>query len=102
MVQLLSLKRICSFQPIIEEEIAATIKLISRSCPTSSVIDLRLVLQLLFGGIMSRVALGKKYGGLREFLEALKEMGELLGHVRWIGIHNNDNRVGNGRTNEAS
>ncbi|RWR83686.1 Cytochrome P450 71A1 [Cinnamomum micranthum f. kanehirae] len=82
MLQLLSLKRISSFQPIIEEEIAATIKLISRSCPTSSVIDLRLVLQLLFSGIISRVALGKKYGGIKEFLEALKEMGELLGAVR--------------------
>lgn len=57
-------------------------KLISQSCSTSSAIDLRLVLESLFYGIMSRVALGKKYGGGREFLEALKEVGELLGGVR--------------------
>lgn len=82
MLQLLSPKKVTSFQSIIEEEVAATMKLISQYCSTSSAIDLRLVLESLFYGIMSRVALGKKYGGGREFLKALKEMGELLGGVR--------------------
>lgn len=50
---------------------------VSRSCPTSSAVDLRHVLTKLTNGIISRVTLGKKYGD--EFLDIVREYVALLG-----------------------
>lgn len=55
---------------------------VSRLCPTSSTVDLRRVLTKLTNGIVSRVALGKKYGGedgKEGIIDILREYGVLLG-----------------------
>ncbi|XXG88771.1 hypothetical protein AAC387_Pa12g0942 [Persea americana] len=76
-LELLSNKKVKSFQRIREEEVVSMIDQVSRSCPTSSAVDLRHVLTKLTIGIISRVTLGKKYGD--EFLDIVREYVALLG-----------------------
>ncbi|RWR97040.1 Cytochrome P450 71A1 [Cinnamomum micranthum f. kanehirae] len=76
-LELLSNNKVKSFHLVREEEVGSMIEQVSRSCPTSSAVDLRHVLIKLSNGVISRVALGKKYGD--EFLDIVREYVALLG-----------------------
>ncbi|XP_043688633.1 cytochrome P450 736A117-like [Telopea speciosissima] len=98
-LQLLSMKRVQSFQPVREEETKVMIENIKRSCsnsPSSSaLVDLCEMLMSLTNDIICRVALGKKYGGEegggRRFRKMIIEFGYLLGvfnvgdFIPWLG-----------------
>ncbi|KAJ4968470.1 hypothetical protein NE237_015171 [Protea cynaroides] len=98
-LQLLTKKRVQSFQPVREEETKAMIEIIERSCSSSpsfsALVDLRKVLMSLSNDVTCRVALGKKYGregagGLR-FRKMIAEFMYLVGvfnvgdYIPWLG-----------------
>lgn len=81
-LNLLSNKRVRSFRAVREEEVNSMIEKIKESSSTSSVVNMSETFATLTNGVISRVALGRKYNtggeGLRDLLE---EFMKLLGHI---------------------
>ncbi|KAF8399800.1 hypothetical protein HHK36_015671 [Tetracentron sinense] len=77
-LQLLSMKRVESFQAVREEETALMIEKIECYSSSSASMDLSEMLVSLANDIVCRVAFGKKYSG-RNFKEMMMEFGTLLG-----------------------
>ncbi|XP_010243385.1 PREDICTED: cytochrome P450 71A1-like [Nelumbo nucifera] len=86
-LQLLSVKRVQSFQPVREQETALLIENIQRSCsssPSSSaLVNLSDALVSLTTDVICRVSFGRKYSGggegSKKFKQMLKELMYLLG-----------------------
>ncbi|RWR97033.1 Cytochrome P450 71A1 [Cinnamomum micranthum f. kanehirae] len=109
-LELLSNKQVKSFRRIREEEVVSMIDQLSQSCITSSAVDLRHVLTKLSNSIVSRVALGRKYGGEdgnERFFDMIREYGVLLAafcigdyfpSLAWVDVVTGLN----GRLNKAS
>lgn len=87
-VQLLSNKRVQSYRHVREEETSIMVDKIQRS--SSTVVNMSDVLMTLTGDVISRVALGKKYGEVRDVKNLFLEFGELLGasplweYIPWL------------------
>ncbi|KAJ7945799.1 Cytochrome P450 [Quillaja saponaria] len=83
-LQLLSQKRVQSFQNIREEEVGFLIEDIRESCSLSSPVNLSKLFASLTNDVVCRVAFGKKYRGGengKKFQELLEEFMKLLGSI---------------------
>eukprot|EP00262_Sarcandra_glabra_P020565 TRINITY_DN824_c0_g2_i4.p1 TRINITY_DN824_c0_g2~~TRINITY_DN824_c0_g2_i4.p1 ORF type:complete len:534 (+),score=83.74 TRINITY_DN824_c0_g2_i4:96-1604(+) len=82
-LQLLSTKRVESFQFVREEEVSIMIKKIACSCHSMSTVDLAEIFLLLANNIVCRVAFGRKYVGMEgeenKFTKIVTELHILLG-----------------------
>lgn len=81
-LELLSAKRVSSFQWIREEEVAQMMEKISQSCSRMETINLTELLLSLTSGIIARTTIGRKYEGeqrRKEFASNANELMVLLG-----------------------
>ncbi|KAI8021215.1 Cytochrome P450 71A4 [Camellia lanceoleosa] len=99
-LQLLSNKRVQSFQSVREEETRRMIEKITESCSSSSPVNLSEMFVSLTNNIVCRVALGRKYNrgeGGRKFMELLGTFLEVLGtfnvedYIPWLAWLNRIN-----------
>ncbi|EYU32401.1 hypothetical protein ABFS82_13G047500 [Erythranthe guttata] len=80
--QLLSSRKVQSFQSVREEEVSVMLEKIRQSCNEKRVIDLGETFASLTNDVICRVALGRKYSdgeGGRKFKDVLERLGVLLG-----------------------
>ncbi|XP_059640378.1 cytochrome P450 736A117-like [Cornus florida] len=83
-LQLLSNRRVQSFQFVREEETALLMKKIEESSSSSSALNLSEIITLLTNDLVSRAAFGRKYSGVesgKKFLLLLKDFSGLLGSL---------------------
>ncbi|KAL0356323.1 UNVERIFIED_CONTAM: cytochrome [Sesamum radiatum] len=105
-LQLLSSKRVQSFNSIREEETALLVKRIESHCPSRSPVNLSELFTSLTNDVICRAAFGRKYSdgeGGKKFLMLLTEVLQLLGSfsigefipcLSWINrVNGFDNRV---------
>lgn len=89
-VQLLSNKRVRSYRRVREEETSLMVKKIEQLGSSSRAVNLSDLLSSLTNDVICRVALGKKYGEVRDFKGTMADFCELLGtspvweYIPWL------------------
>ncbi|PIA51608.1 hypothetical protein AQUCO_01100450v1 [Aquilegia coerulea] len=78
-VDLLSVKRVQSFEFVREEEICNMVNKINQACVTNSDVNLSNLIAIITNNIISRVALGRSLEGKSEGAKLAKEVAEQFG-----------------------